>query len=289
MDVRTITLHGRRLAYRISGSGPVVVLIHGMAGSSETWLPVMQAAGDRVTLIAVDLPGHGASDPPQGDYSLGAHAAIVRDLLMALGHARATIAGHSLGGGIAMQFAYQFPERIERLVLVNSGGLGRDVHGLLRALAIPGAEFVLAAACAPRVVGAGRSVSGWLHRAGLRTAPGASDAWRGYESLSNPSIRTAFIRTLRSVVDAGGQRVAATDRLYLASALPTMIVWGERDRFIPIAHGRAAHDAIPGSRFEVFPNAGHFPHRDEPAQFAAALTGFLASTTPAEPSGFGFV
>lgn len=287
--VRHVTLHGRRIAYRTAGAGPVVVLIHGMAGSSETWNGMMRAAGGDHTWIAIDLPGHGSSDPPHGDYSLGAHATIIRDLLIALGHRRATIVGHSLGGGIAMQFAYQFPERIERLVLVNSGGLGRDVHGLLRALAFPGAEYVLAAACAPRVVGAGRTVNRWLHRAGLRPAPGASDVWRGYEALSNPSTRTAFIQTLRSVVDVRGQRVGATDRLYLAAALPTMIVWGKRDPFIPIAHGLAAHQAVAGSRLNVFLDAGHFPHRDDPAGFAEALRDFLSSTRPADPAHVGLV
>src|SRR5919204_351381 len=165
-----LTLHGHQVTYRTAGRGPVLLLLHGITNSSQTWEHVAPLLGERFTLIAPDLLGHGESATPRGDYSLGAHATGVRDLLTALGHDRATVIGHSLGGGIAMQFAYQFPERCERLVLVSSGGLGREVHLLLRAAALPGADYVLPALTSAGLVGVGRGVGGLLKR--LRLAPG---------------------------------------------------------------------------------------------------------------------
>ncbi len=145
MEPRTITLHGRPVTYAQAGSGPVLLLIHGMAGTFENWQAVIEPLAQRHTVIAPDLPGHGASAPGAGDYSIGALAAALRDLLVALGHERTTLVGHSLGGGIAMQFAYQFPEITERLVLVSSGGLGPEVSPVLRAAALPGADLFIAA------------------------------------------------------------------------------------------------------------------------------------------------
>src|SRR5919198_5217771 len=145
IEIRTeeIELHGHRVSYRVAGEGPVILLIHGIAGSSGQWEPAMALLAGDHTLIAPDLLGHGRSAKPRGDYSLGAYAAGLRDLMVALDHPRSTVVGHSLGGGVALQFAYQFPERTERLALVSSGGLGREVHFLLRAATLPGSELVL--------------------------------------------------------------------------------------------------------------------------------------------------
>ena len=280
MKLRHITIHGNDIGYRTVGQGPVVLLIHGMAGSSDTWDPVLEPLGRAGTVLAPDLLGHGSSAKPRGDYSLGSLASSLRDLLEVLGHERATIVGHSLGGGVAMQFAYQFPERCERLVLVSSGGLGKEVSPLLRALSLPGAEFVLSLGCSPGIRDAGDSVARWLAKVGLRPAPNAKQIWKSYSSLSDAETRTAFLHTLRSVIDVGGQRVSAMDRLYLAAQLPTLIVWGDRDRIIPIEHGRAAHEAMPGSHLEIFPDAGHYPHQDDPERFAELLSDFVRSTKP---------
>jgi pimeloyl-ACP methyl ester carboxylesterase len=284
MELRHISIHGNDIGYRTVGEGPVVLLIHGMAGSSETWDPILDPLSRSQTVLAPDLLGHGGSAKPRGDYSLGALASGLRDLLDALGHDRATIVGHSLGGGVAMQFAYQFPERCDRLVLVSAGGLGKEVSPLLRALSLPGAEFVLSLGCAPGIRDAGANVGRWFAKVGLRPAPAASQIWRSYSSLTDAETRTAFFHTLRSVIDIGGQRVSAVDRLYLAALLPTLIVWGDRDRIIPIEHARAAHEAMPGSRLEIFPGAGHYPHRDDPERFAEVLSEFVRSTEPATES-----
>ena len=279
--MRTVRIGAREMAYREAGTGPAVLLIHGMAGSSETWEPILEPLGRRARAIAVDLPGHGGSTNPGGDYSLGAQAACVRDLMIALDVERATIVGHSFGGGVAMQAAYQFPERCERLVLVDSGGLGPEVAAFMRALSLPGAELALAVGCSEPVVRAGTAVARALKRVGLQPTPSTEAVARSMALLTTQQARSSLLTTLRGVIGFAGQRVSAIDRLGLATLIPTLIVWGERDRIIPVEHARAAHASIPGSALEVIAGAGHFPHLDEPAGFARALESFLAATEPA--------
>ena len=284
MDYEEITLHGHRVSYRRAGWGPVVVLIHGITGSSLTWEHVIEPLAERYTVVAPDLLGHGESAKPRGDYSLGAYASGIRDLLAAIGHDRATVVGHSLGGGVAMQMAYQFPERCERLVLVSSGGLGREVHLLLRAAALPGSEVVLPLLASPGLIGRLGSVGAFFGRLGLRAGPDLDEMWRGFSSLQDPGARAAFVHTLRTILDPGGQRVSAVDRLYLAQAVPSLLIWGERDPIIPAVHGVGAHELMPGSRLELFEGAGHFPHLDEPVRFAGLLRAFTRDTDPAHVS-----
>src|SRR5947207_2043753 len=229
MEHEEITLHGHRVSYRRAGWGPVIVLIHGITGSSLTWEEVIEPLAERYTVVAPDLLGHGESAKPRGDYSLGAYASGLRDLLAAIGHDRATVVGHSFGGGVAMQLAYQFPERCERLVLVSSGGLGREVSALLRGLSIPGAEHLFPLVCSRTLRDAGQRLAGWLGTIGLRAAPRVEEVWRSWSSLAEPDARRAFFRTLRAVIEPDGQTVSATDRLYLAAHVPTLIVWGARD------------------------------------------------------------
>lgn len=278
---RTVIVHGRTLNYVEAGSGPVLLLIHGMAGNAENWRSVVEPLARAHTVIAPDLPGHGESEPGGGDYSLGSLATGLRDLLVALGHDRATLVGHSLGGGIAMQFTYQFPELVERLILVSSGGLGPEVSMVLRAAALPGADLFISATAAP-----GQRIGSVLNRGlgvvGLRPSADVSEVARGYASLSDSGRRSAFLATLRSVVGTGGQRVAAGDRLYLAESLPILIVWGSRDPIIPVSHGEAAHASLAGSRLEVFDGVGHLPQLEAPGQFTLVLERFLAETEPAK-------
>jgi pimeloyl-ACP methyl ester carboxylesterase len=274
-------MHGREVAYRFEGNGPLIVLVHGMAGSAATWDPVIPALAERFAVLALDLPGHGSSAKPfDGDYSLGSFASVVRDVMVSLGLDRGTVVGQSLGGGVAMQFAYQFPSRCERLVLVGSGGLGREVSALLRVLAFPGVEFLYPLIFASVLRDAGRSVFGALRRIGLRPSIYVDQVWQSYESLTEPQTRTAFARTLRSVVDATGQRVSAHDRLPLARDIPSLIVWGADDAIIPSAHAAGAAAALPNSRVEIFERVGHFPHCEDPDRFVRVLTDFVESTEP---------
>jgi len=282
-----VPLHGHDLAYREAGEGPALLLIHGMAGSSRTWKAVMPELSRHFHVIAPDLPGHGESAPPTGDYSLGNLAATLRDLLGVLGVQRATIVGQSLGGGVAMQLAYQHPELAERMVLVCSGGLGREVTWMIRALSLPGAEYVAPVIFPGFVRDLGDRVAGVAQRFGIRS-PRLAEIWDAYATLTEPDHRAAFLRTVHAVIEPGGQAVSATDRLYLAAAMPTLIVWGDADPIIPVSHGIAAHDAMPGSRLEIFEGVGHFPHAEDPARFTSVLLDFLATTEPASDPDAAF-
>jgi pimeloyl-ACP methyl ester carboxylesterase len=273
-------LHGHRVIYRAVGTGPPVVLIHGMVNSSRHWREVALRLADRYTVIAPDLIGHGDSATPRGDYSLGAHAAAIRDLLTAIGVREATLVGHSLGGGVAMQFFWQFPERVERLVLVSSGGLGPNVSPLLRLAAVPGASAAVAVAAHPRSLALLEAGADRLERRGWSKSVYMRAVVRALRPLEQPGARRAFLQTLRSVIDVRGQRVSAVDRLYLLGPVPTMVVWGERDHTIPLEHGRAAHELIPNSRFETLPKAAHFPHLEDAKGLAAVLADFIATTEP---------
>jgi pimeloyl-ACP methyl ester carboxylesterase len=281
----SVVLHGHRRAFRLAGpppgTAPALLLVHGIGDSSRTWAEVLPQLAATRTVVAPDLLGHGGSDKPRADYSLGGFANGMRDLLCLLGIASATVVGHSLGGGVAQQFAYQYPQLCERLVLVASGGLGMEVTPLLRLAALPGAGPLVAASVLPTlrlpVVAAARLAA----RAGLLDPWDVDEVSHVWSALRDASTRSAFLRTLRSVVDVRGQSVTSADRLYLAAGVPTLLVWGDRDPVLPVAHARACAEALPWVELEVVPRAGHQPHRTDPARFVALLERFLADTAPA--------
>ena len=278
-ETRRLTLHGHSIAYVQQGSGPVLLLIHGMAGALDTWREVIDPLARHATVLAVDLPGHGGSALGGGDYSLGALASFLRDVLTALGHDRVTLVGHSLGGGIAMQFSYQFPEMTERLVLVSSGGLGLEVSPILRAASLPGASLFLSLTAGP-TSRAYEFADRVLRLGGVGARPGVDELVRSYASLADADRRAAFLATVRSVVGIGGQTVGAGDRLHLASELPVLLLWGADDAIIPVAHALAARELLPHSTLAVFDGIGHFPQVEAPAQFVAALEDFCDTTEP---------
>lgn len=284
MELKTTTIHGHRIGYYLAGRGPALLLLHGIGSSSLTWKRVIELLAQRYTVIAPDLLGHGTSERLRGDYSLGAHASGVRDLMVKLGYDRATVCGHSLGGGIAMVFAYQFPERCERLVLVASGGLGPEVSPLLRLLSLPFSDLVIPLGTFPELHRAASRVGQVLGRFGLQLSPRADELWQCYSSLGSKGARKAFLSTLREVVDFQGQRVSAMDRLYLASQVPTMIVWGSNDEIIPVAHARSAHLELKGSRLEIFDGVAHFPHAEQPDRFVRLIDEFIVQNKPARVS-----
>ena len=284
VTARSLVVHGHRVNYNEAGAdsgGPVVVLIHGIASRAFQWHGVMAELGETCHVIAADLLGHGESAKPRGDYSLGAHACGLRDLLAALGHDRVSLVGHSLGGGIAMQFAYQFPERVERLALIDSGGLGPEVSAWLRAASLPGSELVLPVITSSYVRRTGAALGRALAKARVTVPPSLAEVMVSFASLSDPATRSAFIHTARSVLDVAGQRVDARDRLYLAADLPLLVVWGGRDAIIPLAHGTSLAAKVPSARLEVFARSGHFPHLSEPARLARVVADFVATTDAA--------
>lgn len=283
-DLKYLDLHGDRVAYLDVGSGDeTLLLLHGMAGSSQTWRAVIPELSKRYRVIAPDLLGHGESAKPRSDYSLGAFAVFLRDLLDELGISRVTVVGQSLGGGVAMQFVYQHPDYCQRLVLISSGGLGQDVGWTLRLLSAPGAELIMPVIAPPPVVKVGNKLRSWLSAASIQSPRGA-EMWSAYSSLSDPQTRAAFLRTLRSVVDYRGQAVSALNRMHLTSELPLMIIWGDEDRIIPVEHGHALDELRPGCRLEILAGVGHFPHVERPNDVVDLLEDFITTTSQVDPA-----
>ncbi|AHC24730.1 MULTISPECIES: alpha/beta fold hydrolase [Mycobacteriaceae] len=283
-ETRFVEIHGVRQAVVDQGDGDeVLLLIHGMAGSAETWRAVLPQLSKKYRVIAPDLLGHGQSSKPRTDYSLGAFAVGLRDLLDELGVSSATVVGHSLGGGVAMQFLYQHPEYCRRLVLIGSGGLGPDVGWILRLLAAPGAEFVMPVIAPPPVLRAGNAVRSWLTSVGLRSPRGA-EIWNAYSSFADSETREAFLRTLRSVVDYRGQSVSALNRLNLREELPVLAIWGEDDNIIPVDHAYSALQARPDCRLEILPGIGHFAQVEAPFEVIELIDEFISTTHPDDPA-----
>lgn len=279
IPMQTAEIHGHTLAYREAGEGDTLLLIHGMAGSSRTWRKIMPTLAERFHVIAPDMPGHGNSSADFDDYSPGGMASAIRDLLIMKGIERATVIGQSLGGGVAMQLIYQYPSMAERLVLIGSGGLGRDVAWTLRLLSLPGSEFVTPVIAPPFVMGLGNRVRGWLGGKGVR-ADAFDEMWSAYETLSRPEFRRTFLKTLRSVVDGGGQAMSAKNRLYLCSQMPVLIIWGDKDPVIPVSHAYDTHAMIPTSRLHIVEGVGHFVHVEAPEATMDLLHEFIGSTEP---------
>lgn len=275
-----VVVHGYRRAYRRAGSGPALLLLHGLGCDSSTWDRVVAPLAEHFTVIAPDLLGHGASDKPDADYSLGGYANGMRDLLTLLGIDKVTVVGHSFGGGVAMQFAYQFPDRIERIVLVSTGGLGREVTPLIRMLTVPGMGAALQVSTMRPwrrpVAGAMRALS----RSGVAGTRDLGEVARIYESFADPRTRRAVQRVTSHVLDWRGQFVTMTDRTYLARIVPVLVVWGDDDRVIPVTHAdNARRQAL--SDVHVLADAGHFPHRDRPEEFVELLLEFVSDNPAA--------
>ena len=277
------TIHGYKRAFRIAGSGPAILLIHGIGDNSTTWNTVQAKLAQRFTVIAPDLLGHGQSDKPRADYSVAGYANGMRDLLSVLDIERVTIVGHSLGGGVAMQFAYQFPHLVG-LILVAAGGVTKDVNVAFRLASLPIGTEALALLRLPLVLPAvqlaGRLAGLAIGSTGLgRDLP---NVLRILDDLPEPTASSAFSRTLRAVVDWRGQIVTFLDRCYLTEAIPVQIVWGTKDVVVPVRHAWMAHAAMPGSRLEIFQGSGHFPFHEDPARFIDVVQRFIDTTAPAE-------
>ena len=280
-EVQFVTIHGHRRAFVKVGEGPVVLLLHGLGCDHTTWEPVIDTLARRYTVIAPDLLGHGQSDKPRADYSLGGYANGMRDLLTVLGIDKATVIGHSFGGGVAMQFAYQFPERTERLVLVGTGGLGPEVSPGIRAITTPGFHQAMGVLALPGVRHAGALGLRALSKTGWKYTRDLDEVAEIYHSFRDPAARQAIRRVVSAVVDWRGQIVTMADRAYLTDAMPMCVIWGRDDRVIPVGHANNAARLAPKARVEVIPNAGHFPHKDHPQRFAKVVHEFIRSTQPA--------
>ena len=278
-DVQYVVVHGYRRAFRVSGSGPALLLLHGLACDSSTWADVIPTLAEHYTVIAPDLLGHGESDKPDADYSLGGYANGMRDLLTILGIDKVTVVGHSFGGGVAMQFAYQFPDRTERVVLVSTGGLGREVTPLIRFLTVPGSGLAIGAATMrpwrPLISGGLRSLS----RLPLRATRDLDEVATIYEALADPAQRAAVQRVTSHVLNWRGQYVTMTDRSYLARLMPVLVIRGLDDMVIPSSHAELGPTLV--SDVHVLADSGHFPHKDHPEDFCRIVMEFIAANAPA--------
>jgi len=280
-EVSFVTVHGHRRAFVKVGSGPALLLLHGLGCDHTTWEPVIDALARRYTVIAPDLLGHGLSAKPRADYSVGGYANGMRDLITLLGIDKVTVVGHSFGGGVAMQFAYQFPERTERLILVASGGLGAEVTPAIRAVTTPGFHQVMGVLTLPGVRHVGKAALQALALTGHRTTRDLDEVAEIYDSFKDPDARAAIRHVVRAVVDWRGQIVTMADRAYLTQAMPMAVIWGRDDQVIPVEHAGNAAALAPDARVEVIPNSGHFPHKDHPQRFARVVHEFIRSTQPA--------
>jgi pimeloyl-ACP methyl ester carboxylesterase len=281
LDLQRVTIHGHERAFVKTGRGPALLLLHGLGLDHTTWFPVLHDLARHFTVIAPDLLGHGASAKPRADYSVGGYANGMRDLLTVLDIDKVTVVGHSFGGGIAMQFAYQFPERTERMILVAPGGLGPEVSPLIRAITVPGFQHAMSLASLPGVRHLGRAGMRALARSGFTAARDLAEAAQIYDSFSDPAARAAIRHVVRSVVDVRGQIITMVDRAYLTQAMPMLVVWGADDVVIPARHAENVARIAPGAVVEVLTNSGHFPHRDHPDRFVNIVQGFVRATQPA--------
>lgn len=273
---RSVTAGGHLLSYQEAGpaEGPPVLLLHGLASDSDTWdraIPML--AGRGLHVLALDLLGHGRSDKPSGRYLLDDFAASLESFLAAVEIEHATLCGHSLGGAIAVHYGYHHPQRVDALVLVSAGGLGREVHPMLRAAALPGAEQLFGWAMRP-------AMQRLYRRAARSSALGLTEEnlanlRRARRALGDATGRAAFFASLRGVIRPSGQRGSFLEMNYLAEHVPTMLVWSEGDGVIPVAHAHATCARLAGSRLVVFPGGGHEPHRRNAVAFADAVAEFV--------------
>jgi len=284
---REVSLHGHKLSYVDSGSGQAILFVHGLLGSHRNWRHLVDRLDNTNRVIVPDLFGHGASEKHEGDYSPSAQAATLRDLINRLDIDRVTIVGHSLGGGISLAFCYLFPDRVERLVLVGTGGLGREVSPALRAATLPVADWVLPVIASPWVRGGAELVGRGLSLFGWRASHDIRAAWEGFTELSDADARRAFLATTRAVMNSHGQTIAAHEYLLELAELPVLVVWGTNDMVIPVDHAKRLGELAPECRVEIFDGAGHFPHLDRPDRFADVLRDFMATTERGEgpPAG----
>lgn len=276
VDYRTV--HGHKRAFVMTGKGPALLLLHGLGCDHTTWEPVIDGLAKRFTVIAPDLLGHGQSDKPRADYSVGGYANGMRDLLTVLGVERVSILGHSLGGGVAMQFAYQYPALTERLILVGPGGFGPEVTPLLRAITTPGFHQIMGVLTLPGIRHLGMAGMAALAHSPISRTRDLDEVARIYDSLKDARTRAAIAHVVRAVVDWRGQIITMTDRAYLTDDMPMCVIWGADDAVIPARHAEVAAAVAPHARIEVIGNAGHFPHRDHPERFVKIVRDFMRST-----------
>jgi pimeloyl-ACP methyl ester carboxylesterase len=276
---------GARVHYRRAGEGAPILLLHGIAHSCRAWDRVVVPLAERYDVIALDLPGCGLSDKPDTDYSLGSQAVAVRFVLDELGLDVVTAVGHSLGGGVAMTLSYHYPERVGRLALVSSGGLGKELHPIFRMATLPWApEYVMRGIFHPLARAPRNALTTMFTRATgdpfFFNPHGHRDEMEELlQTMEQPEARRAFLSMLRSASSIAGQAVSALDRLGLAS-FPILIVWGREDHVFPLRHAERAAEVVPQAKLVILEKCGHFPQLEATSTFTNELLDWLGETEP---------
>ena len=271
---QSVSVLGHRMAYVTGGEGEPVVLLHGVGLAASSWQWVLPTLARRFRVFALDMFGCGRSDAPRIDYSLWAMATYVRYFLDAVGVQQADFVGHSLGGGVAMHTRLQYPDRVGRLGLLAPGGMGHELRWLLRTPTLPGASLVMDVVTHPfwdRVI----KRLGYVEP----TAPHKRETRQMWLDLTHPDRRWAFLHMLRGVSNISGQTVSALDRLHLMQQ-PVLLIWGARDRTLPVAQAHRAARLIPHCQLEILPDCGHYPALECPEQVAPLLERFLLAPAP---------
>ncbi len=276
-----VSVLGHRMVYITGGAGEPVLFLHGLGHASGTWTEVLPQLARHFRVFAVDMLGCGRSDKPRVEYNLWALATYTRYFMDAVGIERAHLVGHSLGGGIAMHLAWQYPERVNRLALVSTGGLGRDLRLGLRVASLPGMSLALAGFTSPVWLWALERFS-----AGRAITPTWRENVQMWVRLGQVDSRRAFLCILRSVCTIRGQKVSALDRLAMLKH-PVLLIWGERDRTIPVAHARHAASLMCHCQLEVLPGCKHYPPLEQPEMVAALLERFLLAPESASDAALG--
>lgn len=276
MQGQFVTVDGIRTHYITAGEGRPVVLVQGLGTSvAASWHHILGPLAQHLRVVALDLPGNGDSDRPDVDYSANFAARFLARFLDAIGLERASFLGASAGGLLSLLVALREPERVERLVLLNSAGLGREVGLPLRLLTLPVLGEVLAAP--PRWLL--RLTLGRIYAAGRSLSQELVEEF--YRVRQLPGSRRAVLRALRGALTFQGLR---EDHILLSRLpqlrKPTLILWGDRDPLLPVSQAYAAARLIPDCRLHVFPECGHDPASEVPQDVICLVREFLCHTGP---------
>lgn len=260
--------------WAIGDKGSYVLLLHGIAASIEFWNLNIQALAKAHRVVALDMVGFGHTDKPSAPYSLSYFARFVKDFMDIRGIGRAHVVGFSLGGGVALRLAIDYPEVVEKLVLVDSVGLGKEAALLLRSMAIPGIGSLLSR---PNKMG-----SAMLYRTCFQNKKFPLDPLidLGYRLSALPGAQQAFLSTMKAVATIRGVRKEVYGPI--VEHLPniharTLIVWGQQDRILPVAHAHLAAKRLPHSETCIFDPCGHLPHIEKSEKFNEVVGEFLGA------------
>lgn len=269
---RQLRISNLRVHYLSSGRGPPTVLIHGLGGSCRDWLLNIRALSNHFLVLAPDLVGFGRSDKPRSfpsDPVTSFFPSLLNHFSTRLGLGSVNIVGHSMGGLVALQFALQFPRMVNKLVLVDSAGLGKEVPTLLRLLSIPALPASL---LSPPKTLLKMVLSDTFHNEEIDIDESIEEV---YNYLRSEGAKESFLAVTRSIVGLRGQKIVLSDQLKDITA-KTLIIWGDQDKSLPVSHAHRAHRLIIDSELHILPQCGHCPQIEKPNEFNTLVTPFLS-------------